>query len=155
MGDADTCLVTGASGFIGRRLCQQLKREGSRVRALLRSASAGPWDEAHLCVLGADHLQAEVLAGVDTIYHLAGVVHAMKPADVDPSLYFRVNVAASEELAELAALAGVKRFVYFSSIKAVADPGDKCVDESWQVPPDDPYGASKREAEQRLLVYWQ
>ena len=152
MSDAGTCLVTGATGFIGQRLCQRLRHEGYTVRVLVRGEVQGPWDEAHVCVLGRDSVDADVLAGVDTVYHLAGVVHAMTPADVDPSLYFRVNVDASEELAGLAALAGVKRFVYFSSIKAAADPGDKCVDESWQVPPDDPYGGSKREAEQRLLA---
>ena len=121
------------------------------MRVLVRGEVQGPWDEAHVCVLGRDSIAADVLAGVDTVYHLAGVVHAMVAADVDESLYHTVNVAASEALAELAADAGVKQFIYFSSVKAVADPGDVCVDESWQVPPDDLYGRSKREAEQRLI----
>ena len=122
------------------------------VRVLVRSEVQGPWDEAHVCVLGRDSVAADVLADVDTVYHLAGVVHAMAAADVDPSLYHRVNVAASEALATQAVRAGVKRFIYFSSVKAVADPGDECVDESWQRPPHDPYGQSKREAEKRLFA---
>ena len=146
-----TCLVTGATGFIGQRLCRRLRQEGHTVRVLVRGEVQGPWDEAHVCVLGRDSIAADVLAGVDTVYHLAGVVHAMVAADVDESLYHTVNVAASEALAALAADAGVKQFIYFSSVKAVADPGDVCVDESWQVPPDDLYGRSKREAEQRLI----
>lgn len=149
---AKTCLVTGATGFIGQQLCRRLGQEGHTVRALVRGAVQGPWDESHVCVLGADSLDPEVLAGVDTVYHLAGVVHAMAAADVDQSLYQTVNVAASEALATLAARAGVKQFIYFSSVKAAADPGDECVDESWQPPPPDPYGRSKLEAEQRLFA---
>jgi nucleoside-diphosphate-sugar epimerase len=147
-----TCLVTGATGFIGQRLCLRLRQEGHTVRVLVRGEAQGPWDEAHVCVLGRDRVAADVLAGVDTVYHLAGVVHAMAAADVDQSLYHTVNVVASESLAALAADAGVKQFIYFSSVKAVADPGDECVDESWQRPPHDPYGQSKREAEKRLFA---
>ena len=147
-----TCLVTGATGFIGQRLCQRLRQEGHTVRVLVRGEVQGPWDEAHVCVLGRDSVDAGVLAGVDTVYHLAGVVHAMAAADVDQSLYHTVNVTASEALAALAAEAGVKQFIYFSSVKAVADPGDECVDESWQQLPHDPYGQSKREAEKRLFA---
>lgn len=147
----NTALVTGATGFIGQQLCRRLQQGGCRVRALLRGEADGPWDEAHTCVLGADRVHADVLAGVDTVYHLAGVVHAMATADVDPSTYHAVNTAASEELALRAVEAGVKQFIYFSSVKAVADPGDECVDESWQLPPNDPYGRSKLEAEQRLF----
>ena len=147
-----TCLVTGATGFIGQHLCRRLRREGHTVRALLRRAAEGPWDESHVCVLGTDSIDADVLAEVDTVYHLAGVVHAIVAADVDESLYHSVNVAASEALATLAIRAGVKQFIYFSSVKAVADPGDECVDESWQRAPHDPYGQSKREAEQRLFA---
>ncbi|RLA03407.1 MAG: NAD-dependent dehydratase, partial [Gammaproteobacteria bacterium] len=50
------------------------------------------------------------------------------------------------------AAAGVRQFIYFSSVKAVADPGNECVDESWQRPPSDPYGQSKLGAEQRLFA---
>ena len=149
---ANTCLVTGAAGFIGRRLCRRLQQEGSRVRVLLRSEADGPWDETQCCTLGTDRVSADVLAGVDTVYHLAGVVHAMATIDVDPSQYYAVNTAASEELAKQGAAAGVRQFIYFSSVKAVADPGNECVDESWQRPPNDPYGQSKLEAEQRLFA---
>jgi nucleoside-diphosphate-sugar epimerase len=147
-----TCLVTGATGLIGQHLCRRLRQDGYRVRALLREAAQGPWDERRLCVLGTDRIDADVLAGVDTVYHLAGVVHAMGAAGVDESQYYTVNADASEALATLAVSAGVKRFIYFSSVKAVADPGDECVDESWQSLPNDPYGRSKRSAEQRLFT---
>jgi len=47
---------------------------------------------------------------------------------------------------------GVKRFVYFSTVKAVADPGEECVDETWDQSPEDAYGRTKREAEARVLA---
>jgi nucleoside-diphosphate-sugar epimerase len=151
-GKPATCLVTGASGFIGRHLCRRLQQDGSRVRALLRHEVEGPWDEFRVCTLGADSVPADALAGVETVYHLAGVVHARSGSGVDSSHYQTVNVLASEALARGALAAGVRQFIYFSSVKAAAEPGDECVDESWQQPPRDPYGQSKREAERRLLA---
>jgi len=147
-----TCLVTGATGFIGLRLCRRLQQDGCRVRVLLRRQIEGPWDESCVCLLGTDSVLAEALAGVDTVYHLAGVVHARASAGVDASRYQAINVLASEELAGRAVAAGVRQFIFFSSVKAAAEPGDECVDESWQQPPQDPYGRSKREAERRLFA---
>ena len=148
----DTCLVTGASGFIGRQLCRRLQQAGAHVRALIRKPVDGPWDETCLCDLSTGVVPAQAMAGVDHCFHLAGVVHAMPQAGVPDALFHSVNVTGSELLARSAAAAGVHSFVYFSSVKAVADPGDACVDESWQAMPADPYGVSKREAEQRLLA---
>jgi len=147
-----TCLVTGASGFIGQRLCRRLQQDGCRVRVLLRREIEGPWDESCVCILGTDRVPADALAGVDTVYHLAGVVHARASTGVDAAHYHAVNVLASEELAGRAVAARVKQFIYFSSVKAAAEPGDECVDESWQQPPQDPYGLSKLEAERRLFA---
>jgi UDP-glucose 4-epimerase len=152
MSKPTTCLVTGATGFIGLRLCRRLQQDGCRVRVLLRREVEGPWDESCVCLLGSDSVPAEALAGVDTVYHLAGVVHARASAGVDASRYRAVNVLASEQLAGRAVAAGVKQFIYFSSVKAAAEPGDECVDESWQQPPQDPYGRSKLEAERRLFA---
>jgi UDP-glucose 4-epimerase len=146
------CLVSGASGFIGRALCNFLLAQGCRVRALLRRKSDGPWHEAVLCNLGFDSLPAESMGGIDTVFHLAGVVHAMQGDEGERPPYDTVNVGGSEAIAAAAAAAGVRRFIYFSSVKAVGDPGRKCVDERWQTLPQDPYGLSKRAAEQRLLA---
>jgi nucleoside-diphosphate-sugar epimerase len=147
----DTCLVTGASGFIGRHLCQQLQQDGIKVRAMLRTPAEGPWDEVCTCDLASGAIPAGALTGVDSCYHLAGVVHATPLSGVPDSLYHTVNVIGSEQLANAAVSAGVRAFVYFSSVKAVADPGENCIDESWQDMPTDPYGLSKRIAEERLL----
>jgi len=147
----DRYLVTGAAGFIGRPLCRRLQQDG-RVRALLHRPGSGPWEQSLVCTLGYACVPDAAFSGVDTVFHLAGIVHARPAAGVDVQAYHAVNVAASTQLAEQAAAAGVRCFVYFSSVKAVADPGDRCVDESWQQPAHDPYGRSKHMAEQRLLA---
>jgi len=144
-------LVTGANGFIGRALCHRMQAEGRRVRALLRQPCAGPWDEVIQCDLAAEPLPPELMDGVDGVFHLAGIAHVQDIAGVPDALYQRVNVDATTALLEAAAASGVRAFVYFSSIKAVADPGEHCVDEDWDAWPEDAYGRSKREAEQRVL----
>lgn len=148
-------LVTGATGFIGRRLCERLSADGARVRALLRRAEeGGSWLETAIGELGEGPLPEGLMDGVDTVFHLAGIAHAFpKGSELDP-LYHTVNSEGSEALARAAAAAGVRRFVYFSSIKAVADPGEHCVDEQWDAEPpeEDPYGRSKREAERRVAA---
>ena len=144
-------LVTGAAGFIGLHVCRRLKDRGIRVRALLRTASSGPWDESAFCRLGQDSLPQGLMDGVDTVFHLAGVAHSFKPAKEMEHIYWSVNLEATESLLSMARAAGVRRFIFFSSIKAMREPGDRCVDEKWDAIPDDVYGRSKREAEQRVL----
>jgi nucleoside-diphosphate-sugar epimerase len=151
MSDTRTCFVTGAAGFIGRFLCRNLREQGCTVRAMMRYAVDGPWDASWTCCLGADPIPDAALAGVDTVFHLAGIAHAMPTVD-DEARYRSVNIEASEALALAAAHAGVKQFVFFSSVKAAGDPGERCVDESWETLPDDSYGCTKREAERRLLA---
>ena len=143
-------LVTGASGFIGQALCRRLRASGHRVRALLRSPQQGIWDESVACELGREAPPLGAMDGIDTVFHLAGVAHT---CGVPDDLYRQVNVEGTRALLEVALLAGVKCFVYFSSVKAVADPpSERCVDESWLELPTDAYGRSKREAEELVLL---
>ncbi|MEJ2645625.1 MAG: NAD-dependent epimerase/dehydratase family protein [Gammaproteobacteria bacterium] len=144
-------LVTGANGFVGRRLSEQLHDAGARVRALLRRPVAGPWDETIYGDLGDTCPASEWFNGVDTVYHAAGIAHSAAQATSSRDVYFRVNVEGSRELADAAAAAGVERFVYWSSVKAMGEPGEDCVDEDWPYPPQDVYGVSKREAETAVL----
>jgi nucleoside-diphosphate-sugar epimerase len=92
-----------------------------------------------------------LMEGIDGIFHLAGVAHAQDVAAIADSVYQRVNVDATTALLEAAARGRVGRFVYLSSVKAAADPGPHCVDESWDAPPVDAYGRSKRLAEAQVL----
>jgi UDP-glucose 4-epimerase len=144
-------LVTGAGGFVGTALCRRLQADGQRVRALLRRPADGPWDEAHACELGTDPLPPGLMHGIDGVFHLAGIAHVQDIAGIPDSVYERVNVAGTAALLDAAVAAGVRGFVYVSSVKAAADPGERCVDETWDAWPADAYGRTKREAEALVL----
>jgi UDP-glucose 4-epimerase len=145
-------LVTGAGGFVGTALCRRLQADGHRVRALLRRPADGPWDEAHACELGTDPLPPGLMHGIDGVFHLAGIAHVQDIAGIPDSVYERVNVAGTAALLDAAVAAGVRGFVYFSSVKAAGTPPARCVDEAWNIDPEDAYGRSKREAERLVVV---
>ncbi|MGB0238580.1 MAG: NAD-dependent epimerase/dehydratase family protein [Cycloclasticus sp.] len=144
-------LVSGASGFIGRRLSEYLSSQGHEVWALLRQPGVGPWAKTFYCEIGKDQLPNSLLEGVDGVFHLANVAHT-DLTDSDTERYWQVNVMGTKALLQAAVNADVSRFVYFSSVKAAADPGEECVDERWDHMPDDAYGRSKCEAEQLVLA---
>ncbi|MFQ5643173.1 MAG: NAD-dependent epimerase/dehydratase family protein [Thiogranum sp.] len=148
---ANNCCVSGASGFVGRALCSFLQARDCRVTALIRKPAEGPWDDSIITELGHDGLSPALFAGFDAVFHAAGLAHVFSVKKNADALYQTVNVQGSVVLARAAAKAGVGSFVYFSSVKAMGDPGEHCVDESWHVPPGDLYGVSKREAEARVL----
>lgn len=142
------CLVTGASGFVGRTLCRQLQKQGIRVRALLRVDIPGPWDEvAKGDLTSLTQQDKAIFTGIDTIFHLAAISHRK----ASPEQYQRVNVEASYQLAELALENGVKNFIYVSSTKAVAEPKENIINECFEDYPNTLYGQSKRCAEDKLL----
>jgi UDP-glucose 4-epimerase len=144
------CLVTGATGFIGRRLCQHLQDSGWYVRAVMRVQSGGPWNESLVADLAEDHLPPELCRGVDTVFHLAGKAHAVTAGLADEAAYTRINVEGTRKLLELARVAAVRRFVFFSSVKAMGERGAG-EDESAEPRPETTYGRSKREAERLVL----
>ena len=116
-------LVTGANGFIGRVLCDKLLTDGYQVRGAVRSAAQMttlPSGVEGVMVgdIGPETDWSEALAGIDGVVHLAARVHVMRESSVDPlAAYREVNVEGTKCLAIAAANAGVKRFVYISSVK--------------------------------------
>jgi len=144
-------LITGASGFIGRVLCQQLREQGVQVRAGMRQVAEGPWDEVVLFDLATQKLPADALAGVDTVFHLGGKAHALSETRQDEEEYFRINTEGAGALLEAAKSAGVRRFVFISSVKAMGEGGDVCQDETVSCHPETPYGKSKLAAERLVL----
>lgn len=150
-----TTLVTGANGFVGSALCARLCAGGLTVRAAMRSPQSLP---GGIEVIGTGTLSGDTdwsaaLKGVQHVVHLAARVHIMKDASADPLAAFRrVNVEGTAHLARQAAAAGVKRFVYLSSIKVNGEstPLDQPFTASDTPAPEDPYGQSKHEAEQAL-----
>lgn len=148
-------LVTGATGFVGRPLCAEAIRRNFRVRGAIRSPCQLPAGvEPEVVGLIDEHTDwSAALADVDVVIHLAARVHVMKDTTVDALAEFRrVNVDGTLNLARQAIVAGVQRFIFISSIKVNGEGtvlGRLYTSED-QPAPIDPYGISKREAEDAL-----
>jgi len=143
-------LVTGSSGFIGNKLTKHLAEMKVLVRTLSRKNQSNY--ETVVCDLQSDVIPDDTLDGVNTVFHLAGFAHDMRDASKSADLYYKVNVSATVQLAELAVKSGVKRFVFVSSVKAGGNPPlGTCANEKNQKNTEDVYGKTKREAELKLL----
>jgi UDP-glucose 4-epimerase len=136
-----TALVVGATGFIGRRLITPADI------AFVRKPS-GYHNEIIGDLLAADTLK-RACQSVDTVFHCAGYAHAFTSSD--PDTHWRINYEGTRNLIQAAGDAGVRRFIFLSSVKAMGEPGDVCANEEWPVPPDTPYGKAKRAAENAVL----
>jgi UDP-glucose 4-epimerase len=142
--------VTGASGFIGRRLCERIAR-GGEVRALFRSPAEGPWISVDHLDLSRDAFPVDALKGVDTLFHLAARTHAVDEYAEDGPQYRAINVDGTRRLLEAAGRAGVRRMVFFSSVKAMGEGSAASQDESAEPAPTTWYGITKLEAEKLVL----
>lgn len=148
-------LVTGASGFVGNYLCSALKLRGFNVRAITRNSALYAQADEHVLIddINASTDWSAAMLGVDVVIHLAARVHVMQETSANPLAEFRqLNVAATEHLARSAAAAGVKRFVFVSSVKVNGEEtfNGQAYNEQMTPVPQDPYGVSKWEAEQVL-----
>lgn len=148
-------LVTGANGFLGRPLCAYLTERGHAAAAAVRSRGAGVAPGIDVFVTGdlaASPDLSEVLSGVQAVVHLAGRAHVMRETSVDPEAAFhRANVDATRHLAQQAALAGVRRLVFLSSVKVNGErTSDRPFTEADPPAPEDAYGRSKWAAERVL-----
>jgi len=147
-------LVTGASGFIGRRLVMELARRGHETACLVRptSRTAPLRDlpvEFVLGDLGDAASLARAVEGRDYVFHLAGVIQA-----VDEPAFETANVGGTRNLVDacLRAAPGVKRFVYVSSIAAAGpSPPGRALKEEDEPRPVSAYGRSKLAAERLVL----
>ncbi len=149
-------LVTGANGFVGRAVSEHLAGQKISVLAVARkikSLSIVEQQSQYLSGREADFTDIsglkETLAQCDAVVHCAARVHQVRETAEEPLLeYRRVNTQATLALAQAAAQAGVRRFVFLSSVKVngnfspLAQPY-----RSDQAHPQDPYGISKWEAE--------
>ncbi len=148
-------LVTGATGFVARAVIPLLIERGHTVRAVVRRPGVtvpGVEDVVAVGDIGPATNWGSALEGIDAVVHLAARVHVMKDKATDPLAAFRrVNTAGTRVLAEAAAVAGVKRLVYLSSVKALADESrPEPLSEETSPDPHSPYGISKLEAERAL-----
>ncbi len=143
-----SALVTGATGFIGQALCSQLEAEGITFQAYSRSGGSLPNGQTISALdLATHHFSTQQLSGVNAIYHLAGIAHRQ----VAGQPYDAVNHRAALSLAEAAEAAGVRVFIYLSSVKAMGDAvTGEARGEDDRAPPGDEYGLSKWQAELAL-----
>ena len=149
-------LVTGATGFVGTRLCAELLARGVAVRALVRrpGAIAARTGLETIIVddLATTDIDPQWMAGADALIHLAGFAHRFDgDPGADTDSIRRINVEATAALAHAAAQAGVRRFVYASSIKVNGEDSGETEYRAGDAPrPEDEYGRSKLAAESAL-----
>lgn len=151
-------VVSGATGFIGRRLVTTLRRQGAQVTVLVRDPGKAKalWTDGQVRKYRVDFsVESDIGAvckGVNTVFHLAGYAHAGDANDDTASALHRtVTVKGTRALLSEAVRAGVQRFVFVSSVKAMGEGSDRCLDETSPVAPTTAYGRAKREAEELVL----
>ena len=146
-------LVTGANGFVGFALCNDALRRGFEVKCSTRSETEFPFGAGKVVVGSIDGETdwRAALSGGEAVVHLAARVHVMRDTSVDPLAAFRaVNTEGTLNLARQAAAAGVKRFIFVSSIKVNGEGRETPYTEFDLPAPQDAYAISKWEAEQGL-----
>jgi len=143
-------LVTGATGFVGRALCERLTTAGHKVIPAVRCRSGLP-NEVLIGEIGASTDWGMALAGCDVVVHLAARVHMMRGGVHDSLASYReINTEATLNLGHQAAKAGVKRFVFISTVKVNGEGRDTPYRETDEAAPEDAYAISKWEAEKGL-----
>lgn len=143
-------MVTGATGFVGVALSAKLTASAYRIVPAVRNKSGLP-DEVVVGNLNISTDWRSALADCDTVVHLAARVHVMEDTAENPlALYREVNTDATLNLARQAANAGVKRFVFISTIKVNGEGRETPYREIDVPAPEDAYAISKWEAEQGL-----
>ena len=152
------CLVSGATGFVGRHLVARLLDEGHAVRCAVRDVGtarellAKDADIVRVGNIDANPDWSQALQGVRTVFHLAGRAHILKESAGDPLAEFlRVNASGTAHLARNAAASGVQRFLFVSSIKVYGESSGVRAYRATDPPtPADPYGVSKQRAEESV-----
>lgn len=144
--------VTGANGFVGRAVSRVLLAQGFDVVGVVRREAVCESGVIRKTVDSLDTLRPEVFDGCAAVIHLAARVHVMRDAAVESLSVFRaVNVEGALRVAQAAVSAGARRFVYMSSIKALADRDNgRPLNEIDVRHPTDFYGVSKAEGEVAL-----
>jgi nucleoside-diphosphate-sugar epimerase len=153
---ASKVLITGSGGFIGSYLLENLnKSHAFEVHAVFHHALPTPSGASSFIIadLSSKDVWPQAISGIEVVIHTAARVHVMRETAADPLVAFRrVNVEGTLNIARQAAAAGVKRFVFLSSIKVngeMSRPGQAFTAQD-NPAPRDPYGVSKMEAESGL-----
>lgn len=144
-------LVTGANGFVGRALCSEALVRGAAASGVTRAPCDLPIGVDNVVIGSIDGIidLLDVLADCEVVVHLAARVHVMADKAANPLAEFRrVNVQGTLKLARQAAAAGVRRFVFVSSIGVNgAETFQQPFTSEDRVAPHSPYAVFKYEAE--------
>ncbi|WP_036019776.1 NAD-dependent epimerase/dehydratase family protein [Paraburkholderia mimosarum] len=152
-------VVTGANGFVGRALCGTLVDNGHRVTGIVRRSGTAPTGAVESVHTSPDFADIEahwpaITGAVDCVVHLAARVHVMNEVETDETqrAFDQTNLEGTLRVARAAQRNGVRRFIYVSSIKAIAGSGStrEPLREDALAQPDDAYGRSKLAAERAL-----
>lgn len=149
-------LVTGATGFIGQRLSENLLSLHHELRLLVRSPQALPESLRTQCEIATGDITDPVsLAGccdgIDAVFHLAALMGHDSPSEEAFARFRAVNVQGIKNIVQEAQKSGVKRFIHISSTAAMGLLRDSLVDESTPCKPYTPYQVTKYEGEQLLI----
>ena len=153
MNSSKPVCVTGCSGYIGQALVRRLAEQGRRVLGVDRAEPPGDlplaaFTRTDMAEPDQSGLLGQALQGSCTLFHLAA---ARTDWGLDYEGYYRDNVAVTDNLVQAAREAGVGRWVYFGTV-GVYGPSEAPLDEASPFAPTTDYGATKAEAERRLLA---
>lgn len=148
-------LITGANGFIGQALSEEAVAQGFFVRGATRQPCTCDAAVENIAIgeINGETDWTAALQDIDTVIHLAARVHVMHDSAADPLAEFlKVNLHGTVNLARQAVRAGVKRFVYVSSVKVNGEhtSGSQVFTAADQPAPENPYAISKWQTEQAL-----
>lgn len=146
-------LVTGANGYTGNRFCQYLDAKGIPARGMYWEPDGKPKEQFRNIVLVPGDLTdreslKRALDGIEIVHNIAALY---RPTNVPKRTYWEVNVEGVRNIIELAAEAGVKRFVQCSTIGVHGRVENPPAKESAPIKPDDYYQYSKWKGEELCL----
>jgi len=149
-------LVTGGTGFIGGHLLSALSKQNLQVTLAVRNHSSNELNLSYKIVrvneIDGNTDWTEALKEVVTVIHLAARAHQLNDQSINPEAEFlRINCEGTNNLVKQAIAAGVKHFIFISSIGAMATLSDTIISEESPCQPDTPYGRSKLSAETALI----
>jgi nucleoside-diphosphate-sugar epimerase len=149
-------LVTGATGFVGKALCEHLLNRGFIVKAVGRKAKFS-FTHSRLHYFSVQSIDEAtnwqaIMPGVEVVVHLAARVHQMKEKGLKKlALYQKTNVLGTQQLAKAAIHHEVKRFIYMSTVKVLAEKTIETPLRAEDQPrPKEAYSLSKLQGEQIL-----